>query len=724
MPWQPSSRKVAAPRSESAADGGSDNDEETADGKDPMDVVDRWLWQKLLTSGIVQCMPNSVHALCGSLRGSKLNWKGALLATSAAVLVMLMVFAPQDLPISFSFSDVGRGHHPHFRILGDVPSDGIPGHDPCWCAEEQDSMVPIHMAEKSPPERWKEHLPLIQQENRMDERRIGKWLHPKEVAEAAINAHALRCPYCEVRESPKDAKKELSNLVGKHLLLDDHYIQDVSGLQRFLSPAMHHPDTMIPDCTGTCGFVGSINYDGRQFMMHFRRKVGWSNHSGKKHSQLNVAFSNDGINWRTMKTKGLTNTNIGGEQCVLHDKDEPDKRFRYKMIYDCFLPKDEMCVATSEDGITWEDFGSKNSGIQTDTQPCLYRDASDGSYEIIAREEFPTREYERAIRGVILARVSREDFMEGLKTPGGVIPFKTVDRWYFGRFGTLEVYRRAIYAMTRTKYQGVYFGFVHLYEWGLAVRGCPRFKELAGWQTLPGIKQFINFVRWLEPDWKGLERVKHFCNSNMNEFLWKHVDDPDTVQPYLVTSRDGVHYNFQWVYSELPLQLGQRPTDGFVMPAGNMVTAKGYHWVYFSRNPSRHRYRFSEPDDIRLARFEQDRMIGLRAESGREGVLLTKPFKLHADAAGIALSVDIAGTSAVHAEMLVRQEAGMQSYILGNWTHPLKGQARSTLPVIKDVAARAEVLQLRVRLHGQAKLFAFAVLKASKLQGVEVPNEA
>merc|ERR1712113_345146 len=104
----------------------------------------------------------------------------------------------------------------------------------------------------------------------------------------------------------------------------------------------------------------------------------------------------------------------------------------------------------------------------------------------------------------------------------------------------------------------------------------------------------------------------------------------DALVPYLVTGRDGLKYNFESVYSNVPLPLlSGLGNDTMTIPAAQMLTVGGYHWIYFSAQPGYHHYRFAGknwfPAKTYLARFEQDRISGIAAKD-EGGVLMTRAF--------------------------------------------------------------------------------------------------
>jgi len=370
------------------------------------------------------------------------------------------------------------------------------------------------------------------------------------------------------------------------------------------------------------------------------------------------------------------------------------------MTFNCLYPggaswNDDMCMAFSKDGIHWAHQGTKFRSLRADTQICLYHDQED-KYEMIMRQEFPTKEFHRAIRGTAVLSISRSDFNRGFLPGAKSLWLSTVNRMYLGRYGTLEMYRRQMYALTRTKYEGVYFGFLHLYEWAYPDLGCPRSKTRE------------------QP-----------CNTPLWNKLKDGIVRPDTVRPYLITSRDGSHYNFEWVYAEMPWQLGQLADDGFVMPANNMVTRDGYHHVFFSRNPLQHWERWEHSDEIRLARFPQDRIIGVERDpkAVSPGWIRTHSFDLHDDVARLVFNVHIPSTGADDLASLAPSSSfsvslgslssgGSEPLKLGTWTTPCE-QISVSLDAFLAQGKPKDAVWLELQLAGGAQLYAVTLESSS-----------
>ena len=111
----------------------------------------------------------------------------------------------------------------------------------------------------------------------------------------------------------------------------------------------------------------------------------------------------------------------------------------------------------------------------------------------------------------------------------------------------------------------------------------------------------------------------------------------DVTRVYLVTSRDGISIDTQYLYAHQPL-LPTGATQGewnvgFVFPAAQLLSsATDGHRVYFEAraNGVRHEQRFSQPAAIGMAQWQPDRMVGLRAAylHHADGEMTTKSFRL------------------------------------------------------------------------------------------------
>ena len=122
--------------------------------------------------------------------------------------------------------------------------------------------------------------------------------------------------------------------------------------------------------------------------------------------------------------------------------------------------------------------------------------------------------------------------------------------WYLDRLGKLERFRHHTYAATLSPYsQDLWLGLMTVIEWP-----------------------------------KDLHEPR---GANLPAF------ERDTLNVYLVTSRDGVHIDHEWVYAHQPLLpkdgLTQSDYDGgFLFPAASVLTRDDEHRIYFEARAGIH----------------------------------------------------------------------------------------------------------------------------------------
>jgi hypothetical protein len=266
--------------------------------------------------------------------------------------------------------------------------------------------------------------------------------------------------------------------------------------------------------------------------------------------------------------------------------------------------------------------------------------------------------------------------------------------WYFDRLGKLEHYRRHVYCITLTQYsEDLWYGLMTVIEWQ---------KDL---------------LEEIGPHKPPFER--------------------DTLNVYLVTSRDGVHVDHEWVYAHQPLlpKDGLKQSDwdsGLIMQSAQFMTRGNEHRTYYEARPGHihHENRFEDNlAKIATASWELDRVVGLRAaHSDAPGVITTKRFRLQSGSrsgkSSIRINVDIpdaACESRVLAEVLIAGENGASDTVAPGLA------IASSVPVILssshielqwgadrrylgELMAERTLIRLRFHVHGAAKLYAFQVV--------------
>ncbi|GAB5372386.1 hypothetical protein AAMO2058_001660700 [Amorphochlora amoebiformis] len=444
--------------------------------------------------------------------------------------------------------------------------------------------------------------------------------------------------FCDVRETSDG--KSIPLLKGTELLWDDYIIEKSTNLSRFIPKPIEKGAVIVPHEefeNNLLGFPGSVSHNGSHFLIHYRANyTGISGGKFKLENSLVIAASTNGVtDWSRELVRmtpepgpvGTTSGYIaeGVDTCVLDDRFEKNLNLRYKMVYNCGLQEnfgptpmrfkgyrksnqkhDYTCMATSKDGIIWKDHGPKYDRW-TDTQACLHHEGWGENYTYFLRREFPTELYEREIRGTQIVTVTDEDFHKYLDsdTP---MPFEHVSEFYLDRYGKFERYTHQLYAFSgpALKHHGVYV-------------------------TMPSI---LNWMGVFGP------HRSHPEYRDLSECL-------DCVQPYFVTSRSLRKFNFAWIYAQHPIPLAREYQEKekhrfqYIVPAAQMLTRDGYHWLYYTTNFESHSTRwarhhpfqgkvYNNTIKIWLAKFPEDRLIGIKANN-QGGLLVTKTLKWPSD---------------------------------------------------------------------------------------------
>ena len=203
------------------------------------------------------------------------------------------------------------------------------------------------------------------------------------------------------------------------------------------------------------------------------------------------------------------------------------------------------------------------------------------------RKDFGTASGWREIRGVHVAELTRNFSLAGIRSSRASPVRRMHDGFYLDRLGKLERFRRQLYSVQLTPYEGFYLGLATVLEW-------PKDDSEPQNRSNPAFER-------------------------------------DTTNVYLVTSRDGLHIDDGWIYAHRPLiPKGRRQADwdaGFLLPAAQIVTDETTHRIYFeARSGSvHHEKRFSRPAVLGVATWPRDRLVGVRQALGsRPGVMETK----------------------------------------------------------------------------------------------------
>ena len=277
----------------------------------------------------------------------------------------------------------------------------------------------------------------------------------------------------------------------------------------------------------------------------------------------------------------------------------------------------------------------------------------------------------------------------GMKS-GLSVPF-TVDRkWYLDRYHKNERYEHVIYAQSRTLYEGVYLNLMTVLHW-----------------PMPGVV----------PGFRSGNKTRLFAKETGVEG-WLH----DRISPYLATSRDGRSFNFQWVYAKRPLLRGGTAKPDpmrIVMPAAQIVTRDGWHWLYFAGTPKPHTERWQGLCKIYLARWRQDRITGLRPQRDAAKPLIeTKPFRWPVGALTLRVVVELSKSGASAAVALISTNGTTLRKLLkaeyasaaADGEQQNTGSSGASEVRVADLRLHAlGDVQLRFALRGAATLYAFHI---------------
>eukprot|EP00927_Polykrikos_kofoidii_P032522 TRINITY_DN27686_c0_g1_i1.p1 TRINITY_DN27686_c0_g1~~TRINITY_DN27686_c0_g1_i1.p1 ORF type:complete len:874 (-),score=134.42 TRINITY_DN27686_c0_g1_i1:60-2681(-) len=658
--------------------------------------------------------------------------------------------------------EVDASQWPHLADKQEAALLGAPlsAGDPCWCMDEPDGAMPLaagrdgahtnvdpSLARRRPRvSRWEELAVLRELADAMD-RRNPHWTSMKD----SDIEHLRHCVLCSAREEPQSRMRppaeEMLELHGRQLFVDDYLIETAKDVVRFLEAPQVYPQEVLGKTEewedDTMGFPGSVNHNGSHFLMHYSS----ARITPGARVRLALAVSNNGFNWRKQSLNLSFSISLGADFCVLLDELEPSPLLRYKMVYNCGDIHNHGCLATSPDGIAWRGRGFKFP-MWTDTLPCLYHD-HESHYELMLRREFPSPLLWRGVRGTQVLRIEANAFRRALALPNARMNPELRREWYFDRHGKLEWVRRQAYAHSRTMYEGVYLGLVHVYQWPIVSK----------------LTVNNDFLRSITPFFRDPDAVESF----------------DTLQVFLATSRDGTRFNFQWIYSDQPLELsmpstapeiatrkgGAAVTVGLVVhevvgsedeattvavtsdykwvqAAAQLVTFGEHHWLYFTGNPTSHRHRWETRERFHLARFPRDRLSGLMmadavgTTGGRggdeggseEGVLTTRPFSWPSPATvgAIAVNVEIPKGALCRMSAIVGAvlddafEVPMAAFKLPQEGHEVIVQIPSASKIGSDGRGRfseGSAVRFRFRLRGQARLYAFRLLTPAETLGKE-----
>ena len=353
------------------------------------------------------------------------------------------------------------------------------------------------------------------------------------------------------------------------------------------------------------------------------------------------------------------------------------------------------CIASSSDGRAFDTMASThdvNSGSQHwdrltcqgsvhsalgragDTYVHLLVDQARQRELVWYRNDFGTPGGWREIRGIRVAELNQRfaDIDNGTETTEIK---KLHASWYLDRLGKLEHFRRQAYAVTLTPYsEDLWLGLMTVIEWAKDVEE-PRGDDLPAFER-------------------------------------------DTLSVYLVTSRDGVHIDCEWVYARQPLLpkdgLTQADWDGgMLMPGVQLMTREHEHRMYFEgRAKTHHEHRWGGRAQMGTATWPRDQLVGIQpAHPDAVGLLVTKSFR--PDEGGLRLVVDV---TTCGSQILV--EVWMDGHSVAGRSFadalPVTGISGSVMAGWQGgqglAVPQSATVQLRFKLTGAAKLYAFQMV--------------
>jgi len=353
--------------------------------------------------------------------------------------------------------------------------------------------------------------------------------------------------------------------------------------------------------------------------------------------------SEDGIHFQLISLlQGLT---TGGDTnlVVTIDDHERDPEHRYKIGYDCKCEVHGAALAHSSDGIDWIPYngGQPVTDRAADFTNQVYWDPLKRAYRLTTRTDFgwgggplagtidvmvDGHSLEvRGVRSMINPDVKNNPtnwtveqhwFLDGerqLRRDRPPIEERLKNPEYVKR-AKEQALRRQVYVMTNWIYEGVYFGLLSVLEWPTDVS-------------------------------EGIE-TDHFS---------RHERSVENF--YIATSRDGIAWDFQWIYLGEPFV--PRGPDGawdkdMVFPTSQIITHEDKHWIYYGGTNERHgaaekNVWFRRAGGLGVAWLRLDGFVML--ESGdEEGTITTKPFQLQGR--HLELNVDAIDRGMVRVELL------------------------------------------------------------------------
>lgn len=503
------------------------------------------------------------------------------------------------------------------------------------------------------------------------------------------------------------------------LLVDDLVVERWSNLVRFLNSPIERrpvlrapapsvggvpqlrfgcPCSVVRDATGY-RLWHTANGQAKQTRVNDKFDV-----TGLRQPSTFVRHSSDGLSgWSEPVPVTLDGKETTGTFAATSGMGAPGSRF----VAGYEGNRARACLASSVDGTKWVTMAGKAVGRRRmpdcwDNSHSFLGRAADTYVQPLSepepmvwyRRDFGTPGGWREIRGVHIVSLGSE--LPEIAAGAGPRNQTVRSSWYLDRLGKLERFRRQIYSVLLTPMgDSLWLGLMTVIEW-----------------------------------------PKDMSEPTGNESA---APERDTTNVYLVTSRDGIHIDDEWIYAHRPLipkgRLWRDWDGGFVLPAAQIVTDETSHRVYYeARSGSRHEERFDRPGTIAMASWDRDRLVGVRAaHEGVDASLTTKAFELRS--LFVVLNADTSESCSSIAVEVLEATLGKPLPGLGLSTAvPLQGVSATRATALwrvgdKKKAAAAlrtkevggmlprkllgQQVKLRFNLHGGAKLYGFAIANSS-----------
>ena len=518
-----------------------------------------------------------------------------------------------------------------------------------------------------------------------------------------VSGKSLKAPLGLFRDLNDEIVADAIIINGKQLFIDDYIIEELKGTKKVLNQPVKHPKNplVVPDKPWEGKVItNSVIYDKEEGIY----KMWYTPHSGEwvggycPTHWVGYATSKDGINWRKpliTPWKGNTKSNIvfSGKPAlncagVFKDPAETDPKRRYKMLYSYYPDGTAKTASTnaaySPDGIHWTEEPENPLIPFSDVQPCAFWDASRGRYVAYLRYGPPNTR--------IISRIESEDFVHW-SPKVSLFSLNNPLEWAF--------FQASHYAMPVLPYEGVYIGFLPVYQ-GETIKPIP--EEDKAWRDKVRVQ--LTFSRdgltWLRigkygpiPTTKLYTGIDLTTDKEWKTRLrphWRKVCDEATFLPYGEHGKD-----WDWgmiLLWDAPLVVGDEIWIYY-------VGARGRHFAW-SRTPF-HKDKIKKKG-IGLATLRLDGFVSIDAVAA--GTMTTKKFvfigdtlEINANAKGGSIIVEALDADGKVIEGFSKEDC--TAITTDSVRHMLKWKGKKDCHLIQ-----ARPISLRFHLK-KAKLYSF-----------------